>query len=142
MNNLCSIFPIKSISPFSFMAAKGNDLHQEFCIIFHVIQLYESGSEGWPTYFISTSVQQMLAENLQCVSVTGRTRTVRASSGPREKGGSLAAPLGLGEPFSSRAETRLTLPILPNTPIKWHILPSFEKTEDLNGPISKRLLSL
>lgn len=47
-------FSIKSISPFSFMEAEENDLHQDFCIIFHLIQLYKSDCEGWPTYFIST----------------------------------------------------------------------------------------
>lgn len=50
-NELYSIFPIKSISHFSFMAAKRNYFHQEFCIIFHFIQLYKSDSEGLANIF-------------------------------------------------------------------------------------------
>lgn len=41
MNNIFSTFHTMRISPRSFMAAKGNALHQDFCIVFHFIQLYK-----------------------------------------------------------------------------------------------------
>lgn len=34
-------FAIKNISLYSFMAAQGNDLHQDFSIIFHFVQVYK-----------------------------------------------------------------------------------------------------
>lgn len=41
LNNIHSTFPTKSMSPLSSMAAEGNDLHQDFCTMFHFTRSYK-----------------------------------------------------------------------------------------------------
>lgn len=138
MNNIYSIFPIKSISPFSFMAAKRNYFHQEFCILFHFIQLYESDSEGWPTYFISTFSPTNVGWHPtwhQC-HWAGKDRAPGPGSRWQVSSSSLAGDSLLLK-CRNKVQTSHT-----SKHSNQMTQPSFEKREGLNGPISKRLLSL
>ena len=115
-------FAIKNISPSFFMANSRKWFASGFqCYISFRTSIQETVKASH-LISLQPSAQRVLAENLLCVSVPGMRGWWTPAPEPWWRWQLGVSSLARATLLSKSRETGFKLPILPNIPIKWHIL--------------------